>query len=328
MFLVPGHSHRGPLPELTEAERTLSKHLSDHVWMLAGEIGARSLTKAPENLKKAANYIEHSFRTYGYAPERQDYSIEIPDPKFLDGSNRTVNFPTVQHTPSNIIVEKTGTAEKPGIIIVGAHYDSVYDCPAANDNGSGVAAMLEIARALRHEAFSKTLRFVAFTNEEPPFAMTEQMGSYQYAARCRNAKENIAAMISLETLGYYTDTPNSQKFPHPSFGLMFPNTGNFTAFISNLQSVSLLRKCVGSFRKSVKFPSEGLAAPRQIRGVDFSDQYYFWDFGYPGLMVTDTAFLRYPHYHELEDTPDKLDYDKIARVVTGLTAVVRDLCAS
>lgn len=325
MFWIPGHSYRGPLPQLTEVERDLAKRLSDHVWMLAGDIGARSLTSAPENLSKAAEYIEHVFRSHGYDPRRQEFNVETFNHHQREITNESIKFPTVKHTTWNVIAENACASASAEIVIVGAHYDSVYDCPAANDNGSGVSAMLEIARMLRNETLNKTVRFVAFTNEEPPFFRTEQMGSYQHAQACHDQKERIAAMICLETIGFYSDAPNSQKFPHSIFGVAFPKTGNFVSFVSNFQSAGLLKRCVRSFRDAVKFPSEGIAVPQQIKGVDFSDQHNFWRLGYPAVMVTDTAFYRYPHYHEPEDTPDKLNYETLARVVSGLAAVVREL---
>jgi len=326
MFWMPGRSYRGPLPKLTAAEQQLSKNLSAHVWLLAGDIGARSLTSAPENLEKAAQYIEHVFRSYGYQPERQEFAVETLSQQQAEVTSEGIRFPTVRHIARNIVAEKVGTVAESDIVIVGAHYDSVYECPAANDNGSGVAAMLEIARVLHNEPLHKTLRLVAFANEEPPFFRTDQMGSYQYARQCNEQQERIAAMLCLETIGYYTEGPATQKFPHPIFGFVYPKTGNFVSFVSNLQSASLLGRCVQSFRNAVKFPSEGISVPSEIKGADFSDQYNFWQLGYPAVMVTDTAFYRYPHYHELEDTPDKINYDTLARVVTGLTGVVRNVC--
>ena len=208
---------------------------------------------------------------------------------------------------------------------MGAHYDSVFDCPAANDNGSGVAALLEISRLLRTEQLRRPVRFVAFTNEEPPFFRTDQMGSFQYAQSCHQRKDKISAMISLETIGYYSDAPNTQRFPHAIMGLIYPSTGNFLSFISNLQSQKLLKQAIASFRKSTKFPSQGVALPALVPGIDFSDHRPFWQFGYPGIMITDTAFLRYPHYHEADDTPDKINYDKLALVVAGLCRMMLDL---
>jgi len=316
-------SHRGPLPPLTENERALAKRLHDHVCMLAGDIGPRSLTSAPEGLERAAGYIEYVLKGCGYEIEREEYSVQVASHRNVEKTAKTLKFPLETHKTWNVIAELPGVS--PDVVLVGAHYDSVYDCPAANDNGSGVAALLEIARSLRMQELKKTLRFVAFTNEEPPFFTTNEMGSQIHANRCKERGDRISAMICLETIGYFSDEPNSQKFPHSAFGLIYPKIGNFISFVSNMQSSELMNRCLSTFRNSVKFPSEGIAVPSQIKGVDFSDQRNFWKHGYPGLMVTDTAFYRYPHYHEETDTPDKLDYNNLARVVTGLIAVVEDL---
>ncbi len=319
-------SYHGPLPPLNPDQLQLAKRLHDHVWLLAGDIGARSLTSAPENLERAAGYIEHVLKSLGFEPEREEFDVEVMSQRNVKISPTTAQFPSEKHNTWNVIAELQGTSAE--IVIIGAHYDSVYDCPAANDNGSGVAALLEIARALKSEKLDKTLRFVAFTNEEPPFFRTEDMGSYRHAVRCRDRNETITGMVCLETIGFYTEEANTQKFPHPLFGLVFPKTGNFISLVSNIHSRALLRRCLKSFRKEAKFPSEGIAVPSLVKGVDFSDQYNFWNFGYPAIMVTDTAFYRYPHYHELEDTPDKINYETLALVVVGLIAVVRDLCKS
>jgi Zn-dependent M28 family amino/carboxypeptidase len=325
MFFLPGKSYRGPLEPLSEDGRALSSRLSNHVWMLASDIGARSLTSAPENLERAALYIEHVFKSHGFEVSAQEYSVETLTQKNWQRTDQGISFPSVHHKTRNIIAEIKGHKCPEELIVVGAHYDSVYDCPAANDNGSGVAGLLEIAGLLSAEKLKRTIRFVAFTNEEPPFFRTEQMGSYQYARLCKERAENIKAMICLETIGYYSETPNSQRFPHPMLGLVFPKLGNFILLVSNLESKSVLAKAIKSFRSAVKFPSEALAIPAAVKGVAFSDHASFWDFGYPAFMVTDSAFYRYPHYHEPEDTPDKIDYDKLARVVLGLSSVVRDI---
>lgn len=191
-----------------------------------------------------------------------------------------------------------------------------------------MAALLEIARQLRGVRPRRTVRFVAFTNEEPPFFRSDQLGSYRYAKLCHERNEKIAAMICLETIGYYTDEPETQRYPLRLFNLLFPTTANFVAFVSNVQSSRLLFQSVHSFRRATAFPARALALPRFLRGVDFSDQESFWRFGFPAIMITDTANYRYPHYHELTDTPDKLNYDALARVTLGITAMVRDLCGT
>jgi Zn-dependent M28 family amino/carboxypeptidase len=168
------------------------------------------------------------------------------------------------------------------------------------------------------------VRFVAFVNEEPPFYRSEQMGSRVYARRSRERRDHIVAMLSLETIGYYSDEPGSQLYPFP-LRFFYPSTGNFLAFVANLGSRGLLREALASFRRNAQFPSEGVAAPAFIPGVDWSDHWSFWQESYPALMVTDTAPYRYPHYHTLQDTPDKLDYERLARVVMGLHGMLRDL---
>jgi Zn-dependent M28 family amino/carboxypeptidase len=214
---------------------------------------------------------------------------------------------------------------RPEILLIGGHYDSVFGSPGANDNGTGVAAMLALARRFAARQPKHTLRFVAFVNEEPPYFLSGEMGSFVYADRCKARGDKISAMISLETIGYFSDAPNSQTYPSPGLSLFYPKVGNFIGFVSNVQSRTLLRRVVALFRKHAKIPSEGAALPAFVPGVSWSDQWSFWRKGYPGIMVTDTAPFRYPHYHSSSDTPDKLDYDRFTLVVSGIEKVVEDL---
>jgi Zn-dependent M28 family amino/carboxypeptidase len=272
---------------------------------LATEIGERD-TCHPTELEAAARYIEAAFGDMACDVRRQEY---------------TANRRQVR----NIEVELPGTGSPPAIVVIGAHYDTV-DTPGANDNGSGVAALLEIARSLHGRRFPRTVRFVAFVHEEPPHFMTNQMGSFVYAARCRERNENIAAMVALETIGFYSDEPGSQRYP-PIFNRLYPDAGNFIAFVGNTASRTLLRRAIGSFRSHTSFPSEGVAAPGHLQGIGWSDHWSFWQHGYPGIMVTDTAPFRYPHYHTSQDTADKLDYSRLARVTAGLARMVAELAA-
>ncbi len=262
----------------------------------------------PEELEASARYIERAFAGLGYAVALQ---------RFQSGPGEV----------RNIEVEVAGGARADEIVLIGAHYDSVAGAVGANDNGSGVAAMIELARLFRHARPGRTLRFVAFANEEPPFFQTDAMGSRHYARRSKSRGENIVAMFSLETIGWYAEQPGSQRYPFP-LSFFYPSTGNFIAFVSNLASRPLLHEVIASFRRHAAFPSEGVAAPAFIPGVDWSDHWAFWKEGYPALMVTDTAPYRYPHYHTMEDTPDKVDYERLARVVTGLQGVLRELAQS
>jgi Zn-dependent M28 family amino/carboxypeptidase len=302
MVRMPGVSHSGPLQPLSEEEKIIAANLRKHVTAMASrEHNFFNLSE----LAASALYIERTLGASGHPVASQRFQVETMEMR-------------------NIEIEVRGGARASEIVIVGAHYDSVAGSPGANDNGSGVAALLELARLFKDARLERTLRFVAFVNEEPPFYHGDAMGSRQYARRSRERGESIAAMFALETIGYYSDDPGSQRYPFP-LAFFYPSTGNFVAFVSNLASRPLLRQALASFRRHGGVPSEGVAAPAMIPGVDWSDHWSFWQEGWPALMVTDTALYRYPHYHTLEDTPDKVDYERLARVVSGLQGVLRDL---
>jgi Zn-dependent M28 family amino/carboxypeptidase len=311
---MPGTSFRGPLPPLTSEQRALETELRFTVEYLAGTIGERNVYR-PQALKQAEAWLQHHLEVLGYEVRRQTYDVAGVSCVNLD-------------------VEIIGR-EKPGeIVVVGAHYDSVMGCPAANDNGTGVAAVLALARRFAGMAPARTLRFVLFVNEEPPHFWTEDMGSLVYAKACRERNENIVAMITPETIGCYSDEPGSQNYPQVFsmlprrlIGMAYPNTGNFIAFVGMYEARDLVTRCVGAFRRDCQFPSEGAALPSAVPMVGASDHWSFWRHGYPALMITDTAPFRYPHYHRASDTPDKIDFPRTARVVSGLRAVVEDLAS-
>jgi Zn-dependent M28 family amino/carboxypeptidase len=188
-----------------------------------------------------------------------------------------------------------------------------------------VAGLLALARRFAGKPCGQTLRFVAFVNEEPPYFQTEEMGSLVYARRCKARGDKISAMISLETIGYFSDEPRSQKYPAAGLGFFYPSKGNFIGFVGNTRSRALLRDAVSAFENARKLPCEGAALPAVIPGIGWSDQWAFWECGYPAIMVTDTAPFRYPHYHSSTDTPDKLDYDRFALVVSGMEKTIGDL---
>ncbi|HEY5375051.1 MAG TPA: M28 family peptidase, partial [Polyangiaceae bacterium] len=194
-------------------------------------------------------------------------------------------------------------------------------------NATGVAALLELARKLAHERFERSLRLVFFPNEEPPFYPDAGMGSAAYAAELRRAGVDVHTMISLEMLGYYSERPNSQRYP-PGLSLFYPNRGNFIGFVSNLRSRKRLSELKRAFIDSSDFPCESLAAPEWTVVVGLSDHSSFWKQGYPGLMVTDTAFMRNPHYHQASDTADTLDFECFAKVTEGLVGAVKRLAST
>jgi Zn-dependent M28 family amino/carboxypeptidase len=307
MIRMPKDSFKGPLPPLTEVERSLEQELQTCVQQLAGKIGERNLFRYKQ-LVAAADYIRATLTSSGYEVRRQTYDVS-------------------GQASENIEAELRGADKPDDIVLIGAHYDSVQGSPGANDNASGVAAMLALARAFSRTKPVCTLRFVAFTNEEPPFFQSGYMGSRLYAQRSRARSENITLMLSLETIGYYSDQPGSQHYPFP-FNFFYPSTANFIAFVSNIEHAPWVKRLLTAFRRHTQFPSEGGALWEWLPGVAWSDHWSFWKEGYPAVMVTDTAHNRYSHYHTATDTPDKIDFSRMARVVSGLQKVIGELAAS
>lgn len=304
---MPGSSHTGPMKPLTRTEDRIRDNLRAHVEHLANTIGVRNLN-VPGSLELSTQYLAKTLSASGYS-----------------GSNiRLLPYEIGRREALNIEVEIPGNSRPDQIVIVGAHYDTVPHTSGANDNASGVAAVLELARMMRGRPAAATIRFVLFANEEPPYFQTPLMGSYAYARELRRQEANVTAMLSLETIGYYTDEPHSQKYPFP-LNLLYPGTGDFIAFVGDLRSRGLVRRSARAFREAVDFPSEGAAIPRFLPGVDWSDHWSFREHGYSGIMVTDTAPYRYAHYHLPGDTPGRLDYHGMARVLTGLESVIRSL---
>ena len=283
MIAMPGKSYSRPAiqPSLEELQTAVS--LPKDVTYPAGAFGERNLDRY-NNLQAAAQYIEESFKSINYKAEEQEYVVESLKAR-------------------NVSTEIRGSSLPQEIVVVGAHYDSVYGSPGADDNSSGVAALLEVARQPREAKPARTIRLVAFVNEEPPNFQSPTMGSWVYRKRSHQLKENIVAAISLETIGMYSEAENSQHYP-AGFSLFFPSKGNFIGFVGNLSSRSLVRDSVGYFRKTTQFPSEGVAAPGGLTGVGWSDHWSFWQEGYRGIMITDTAPFRNPNYHKLSDKPD------------------------
>jgi len=303
MIWMPGTSYQGTLPTLSSAEDQLRNALRSDVEMLSETIGQRnSLNYA--GIEKAAEFLEAELNTAGYTVNHNKYQIDGKD-------------------YDNLEVEIKGNDRPDQIMLIGAHYDSVPFSPGANDNTSGTAATLELAKLFAKTKPARTLRFVHFVNEEQPFARTENMGSLVYAKQAKAKGEIIMAMFSLESLGYYTDRPNSQPYPAP-LSLFYPSVGNFISFIGNVDSRKLVRTAIHDFRLKAKFPSEGAALPNLIPGVGSSDHWSFWQMGYPAIMVTDTANYRDPNYHQSSDRAENLDYDRFARVTFGLAQVIAD----
>ncbi len=300
---MPGEAGIDELVELDDGMLTSRERIKSDVYMLAQEIGERHYRHG-DTLEQSADYIENSFRDMAYNPVSEVYG---------------------KRSFRNIVVNHYGGEARKEIIIVGAHYDSVLLSPGADDNASGVATMLEIARNLKDRQMKRTVRFVAFANEEWPFFAREDMGSLVHAEKATDRQEKIVAMLSLEMLGFYSSENNSQGYPRP-LNYFYPNTADFVAFISNIASRQLLHQSIREFRVSKTFPSEGLIAPRfLVPDIRRSDNSSFWAKGFPAIMITDTSNYRNPNYHRQQDTVDTLNYDAMTRIVQGLTITIESL---
>jgi len=287
-------------PNLSNEEKNSLKNLQEIVRVLAQDIGNRNFASY-DNLNKAAAYISQKFKELGYDVTAIDYTLQ-------------------GRIFQNIVAERPEHREGKEIVIIGAHYDTCFN-PGADDNASGIAALLELARLLKDKELSFNMRFIAFVNEEPPFFMTNDMGSRVYTRQLREKGEKIKGAIILEMLGYYVHKPFSQRYL-PLLGPFYPNRANFIVVVGNYPSYRFVDQIVKHFKHATDFPMESLIAPSFIPGVNYSDHWSFWKEGFPAVMVTDTAFLRSHHYHRPTDLPETLDYERMAEVVHGLKNVI------
>ncbi len=300
---VPGVTFSGQPKPLGNDEADLVARLHEHVATIASH--ERNVPENPQHLEAAARYIERQLTALGYEVESQSYDAN-------------------GHTVRNLAV-RIGT-DLPGkpAIVVGAHYDSFEGTPGANDNASGTAVLIELARRFRDLANEGRgrIRLAFFTNEEPPYFHTPLMGSFKYAKMLAERSEKVNAMYSLETLGYFSNRPRSQRYPFP-LGFVYPSQGDFVAFVAMTPSRKLMQESIAKFRETAQVPSQGGAAPGFLPGIDWSDHWSFEQFNYPAIMITDTAYFRDPDYHKPTDTPEKLDYEKLGRVTIAVEAMIR-----
>jgi Zn-dependent M28 family amino/carboxypeptidase len=283
-------------------EQALIQNLFKHVEYLSVKIGDRHLWKEG-SLNKAADYIETVFTSSGYAVWRQNYSC-------------------YGQSVSNLIAKKPGTDKE--AVIMGAHYDTVPGSPGADDNASAMAGLLELARLNRETSNKKTLVFSAFVNEEAPCFGSPNMGSMVYAKHLKEQKIPVEVMVSLEMIGYFSEE-RIQAYPLPGMGLVYPKTGDYIGVVGNFHSskhVSFFKKGI---RKHSNINARSLTAPEFFGGINLSDNYSFWHHGYRAVMVTDTSFFRNRHYHQLTDTIDTLDFDRMAEVIKGLYYTLLEL---
>jgi Zn-dependent M28 family amino/carboxypeptidase len=284
-------------------EVATSKRVKKIVSVLSEDIGRRNYEDY-ENLEKSAAYIIALF-------EEMDYTVEI------------MSYEVNEQVFKNITAFQSDIDSSKETIIIGAHYDSCFN-PGADDNASGVAGVIELARLLKEKELKYNLKFVAFANEEPPFFHSKTMGSFVYANEVRNSDEKIKGAVILEMIGYFSEKPFSQKYL-PLLGPFFPNKGNFVAIVGNFDSKGLVKSLYSDFKLSERFPVERIVSPDSVPGINFSDHWSFWKVGIPAVMVTDTAYLRNNHYHKQSDLPNTLDFNKMAKVIHGLKYAIMSL---
>ncbi len=286
------------------SERTVDpSRLEAHVRKLSIELGPRDESHI-ENLDRVAAYIKDEFSQTTAQVSEQVYRVQ----------GKTYRNVIAQFGP-----------ESNERVIVGAHYDTAGPLPGADDNASGVAGLIELARLLGRQQPPLRVELVAFSLEEPPYFRTTGMGSSVHSESLRNQNVQVRAMISLEMIGYFSDMPNSQAFPVGVLSAFYPSQGNFIGVVGRLSDGLLVRRAKSAMRNVTPLPVYSINAPQFVPGVDFSDQLNYWHAGYSAMMITDTAFYRNRNYHTAQDTAEKLDYKRMAMVVEGVYAVVMDL---
>jgi Zn-dependent M28 family amino/carboxypeptidase len=296
----------------------LADRLKQHVSHLTQTIGERHFAR-PETLDRAAEYIENQWQNAQYEPLFQKFSLEPP---LLSRLRSRPHLGRKRLSFKNVIAKLPGQSNE--TIVIGAHYDTAFGTPGADDNASGVAVLLELSRLLKETPLQKKITFAAFTNEEPPFSRTSAMGSVHFVKSAITKGEKISFMLCLEMLGFYTDQPNSQSYPL-FLKYFYPDRGDFIAVVGNLRSRGYVKHIKQTFEKDTKIPVESLSAPRFVRGVDFSDHMNFWAEGIPAVMLTDTAFFRNPHYHQPTDRIETLNFQKMAEVAKGAASFILEM---
>ncbi|MBL8517804.1 MAG: M28 family peptidase [Betaproteobacteria bacterium] len=291
--------------------------LQAHVKYLSVDLYPRSHEQS-RNLERAAQYIQGEFKTAGGVVTVQDVVVE-------------------ETTHKNVIA-RFGPVTGP-VLVIGAHYDSHGDAnagakhprghspethtPGADDNASGVAGLIELAHLLGRAPQARPIELVAYTTEEPPHFRTPHMGSAWHARSLRATNRELALMLSLEMIGYFSDAPGSQRYPLAGMSHLYSDRGNFIALVGKLSDFGAMRRTKAAMAGATDLPVLSINAPPFVPGIDFSDHLNYWHEGFPAFMVTDTAFMRNPHYHKSSDTYEKLDYARMAKVVQGVYAVTQ-----
>lgn len=299
-------------PPLKTDPKTLSPlaaRLRAHVVMLAATIGERGAYEK-KGRERARDYVAKTLHEAGYEPKALPY-----ESRWMPGVPDRSEFHNVE------AVRLARSPERLPAWVVGAHYDSTPGTPGADDNASGTAVMLELARLLHEREPVREIRFVGFGTEEPPSFGTRNMGSWHYASALKDGGVKVHGAIVLEMLGYYNPRPGAQLYP-PFLQLFYPDRGDFIGAVADVSSRPLLRSFGEAWAAASRFPMTASVLPGPFASLALSDQLNFWELGFPALMLSDTAFYRNANYHETSDKPDTLDYEKMAEVTKGLAEVI------
>lgn len=298
-----------------QSKHTFKKSvLRSHVRYLSQDIGERNIRK-PEQLEKTIHYISSYLKNLDLKVETQQYLIQT-NIDFLPISMRTKPF----YAKNIYITLNAESSLAP--LVVGAHYDTFIDTPGADDNASSVAILLEVVNKLsQNKILKRPIHFVFFTFEEPPFFQSSEMGSYQFAKMLKSKNIDLLGMISLDCLGYFSE---KQSYPFP-LNLFYSQQGDFLSIISSFKSYSFYKKVVANTFQNEKLKIENFSLPRIIPGVSYSDHWSFEQFSYPGILFTDSAFYRSDHYHEVSDTYETIDYEKLAEFSNILAKLLQSL---
>jgi hypothetical protein len=289
-----------PVPVAQGTQVTQAATLERHVRVLSTDFADRSFDN-PVRLSDAANYVQTQLEALGLQVERQAFTAE-------GGSYR------------NLVVRMgPDTAE---VVVIGAHYDVAGAQPGADDNASGVAGLIELARLLQTAKLTRRVELVAYTNEEPPFFRTPHMGSAVHARALKASGKQARLMLSLECIGYFSDAPGSQAHPVRLLNAVYPTVGNFIALVGYYEDGAVARRVKTAMMTATDLPVHSINAPGFVVGIDFSDHLNYANEGFVGMMVTDTAFYRNKAYHTPQDTADRLDYARMGKVVDAVYQAV------
>lgn len=289
--------------QFTYSQTSDSLRIKKHLVKITKTKKARNY-KNISTLNQVASYIYNEFNTYADSTYYQKFNVNGKTYKNVICSFGSKNKQTV---------------------VVGAHYDVCGNQEGADDNASGVVALLELARILKGKPLNYKIELVAYTLEEPPFFRTKNMGSYIHAKSLTNNKVKVYGMISLEMIGYFSAVKNSQDYPTKELSTFYGNKGNYIAIVNKLKQGKFAQKFTKLFIKKKHINAKEISMPKSINGVDFSDHLNYWSFDYSALMITDTAFYRNKNYHSATDTMETLNITKMTQVIDTVYETLTEL---